>query len=50
MNTLVYGHVGDAQRISAKLKGWMEYKGGNDVSVTFVRKHFFDADTTNAIR
>ncbi len=50
MNTLVYGHVGTGQRISAKLKGWMEYRGGDQVGLSFRRKHFFDQDTTNAIR
>ena len=54
MNTLVYGHVGGQvdgdHRISAKLKGWMEYAGGDDVRLAFTRKHFFDAETTNAIR
>jgi len=54
MNTLVYGHLGNGSdastRISAKLKGWMDYTGGDQVKVTFVRKHFFDPDTTNAIR
>jgi len=54
MNTLVYGHLGqtaDASgRVSAKLKGWMDYTGGDQVKVAFLRKHFFDPETTNAIR
>ena len=54
MNTLVYGHLGGApdgaHRITAKLKGWMEYSLGDEVKTAFTRKHFFDAETTNAIR
>ncbi|MBQ9324944.1 MAG: ATP-binding cassette domain-containing protein [Clostridia bacterium] len=54
MNTLVHGHIGKGtgaeQKIAAKLKGWMEYHSGDDVSVLFTRKHFFDPDSTNAIR
>ena len=50
MNTLVHGHMGDNNRISAKLRGWTNYKNGDIVNVTFKRKHFFDKDTTNAIR
>ena len=50
MNTLVHGHMGDNNRISAKLRGWTNYKNGDIVNVTFKRKHFFDKETTNAIR
>ena len=54
MNTLVHGHIGDAssadRKIAAKLKGWLDYKVGDHVGVSFARKHFFDAETTNAIR
>ena len=54
MNTLVHGHIGAVsaadRKIAAKLKGWLEYKVGDDVGVSFARKHFFDAETTNAIR
>ncbi len=54
MNTLVHGHIGGAasadRKISAKLKGWMEYANGDDVRIAFTRRHFFDAETTNAIR
>jgi len=51
MNTLVYGTIGNsAIKISAKLKGWMNYKNGDAVSFKFDRKHFFDKETTNAIR
>ena len=51
MNTLVHGYVGGTKaRISAKLKGWADYKNGDGVSFSFARKHFFDKETTNAIR
>ena len=54
MNTLVHGHIGDSKaasaKISAKLKGWCDYKAGDTVTFSFKRKHFFDKETTNAIR
>ena len=49
MNTLVHGSLGDC-KISAKLRGWASYHTGDDVMVSFSRMHFFDKDTTNAIR
>lgn len=54
MNTLVHGHIGASTaptaKISAKLKGWTNYKAGDTVQLTFKKKHFFDKETTNAIR
>ena len=54
MNTLVHGYIGGAKtasaKISAKLKGWSDYKHGDTVSFSFKRKHFFDKETTNAIK
>ena len=50
MNTLVHGHIGDNNRISAKLRGWYDYKAGDTVNVAFARKHFFDKETGVAIR
>ena len=51
MNTLVHGYVGGTKaRVSAKLKGWADYKNGDAVTFSFNRKHFFDKETTNAIR
>ena len=50
MNTLVHGFMGDNNRISAKLRGWTNYKNGDIVQVSFKKKHFFDKETTNAIR
>ena len=53
MNTLIHGHIGGSRapsaKISAKLKGWQDYKVGDAASFTFDRKHFFDKETTNAI-
>ncbi|MBR3763234.1 MAG: ABC transporter ATP-binding protein [Clostridia bacterium] len=50
MNTLVHGHMGNGLRVTAKLRGWAEYRPGDEVRVSFGRKHFFDKVTTNAIR
>ena len=50
MNTLVHGHIGDNNRISAKLRGWYDYKNGDTVNVAFARKHFFDKESGVAIR
>ncbi len=52
MNTLAYGNIGGASgaKICAKLKGWIDYKHGQDVQFTIKRKHLFDKETTNAIR
>ena len=54
MNTLVHGRlkgenaVGTA--ITCKLRGWCDYKAGDHVLVKFEKRHFFDKETTNAIR
>ena len=52
MNTLVHGHMGAGAslRVSAKLRGWTNYRAGDEMKVDFGRKHFFDKTTTNAIR
>ncbi len=54
MNTLVHGHIGGISKaetkISCKLRGWCDYKNGDTVNVSFNRMHFFDKETTNAIR
>ncbi len=53
MNTLVHGHIGqngEGERITCKLAGWCDYKPGDVVSISITRKHFFDKETTNAIR
>ena len=54
MNTLVHGRLGGAHAadaaITCKLRGWCDYKAGDQVKVQFVKRHFFDNETTNAIR
>ena len=50
MNTLVHGHLTDGTKITGKFRGWCEYKVGDAVQVSFNRRHFFDKETTNAIR
>ena len=55
MNTLVHGHVVDANgnqgaRITCKLRGWCDYRIGDVVPISCTRKHFFDKETTNAIK
>ena len=54
MNTLVHGHIGGSAmtdpKISAKLRGWCDYREGDDVKVAFKRCHFFDKETGSAIR
>ena len=48
MNTLVHGTIGST-RLSAKLRGWFDYKEGDMVEIAFDRKHFFDKESGNAI-
>ena len=51
MNTLVHGFLaGSKTPITCKLRDWCDYKNGDTVRVSFVRRHFFDKETTNAIR
>ena len=53
MNTLVHGYLGEdgkGPKITAKLRGWCNYKSGDIARISFNRKHFFDPDTTAAIR
>ena len=49
MNTLVHGSLG-AVRVTAKLRGWADYRSGDRVPVCFNKMHFFDKETTAAIR
>ena len=48
-STLVHGTVG-GRRITAKLREWSTYKKGETVGISFGKKHFFDKETTNAIK
>ena len=53
MNTLVHGHLGrdgKGPKITCKLPGWCTYRNGDVASIDCTRKHFFDKETTNAIR
>ena len=53
MNTLVHGHLGrdgKGDRVTCKLSGWCDYKPGDVVSISITRKHFFDKETTAAIK
>lgn len=50
MNTLVHGLLQSGAAITCKLRGWCDYKEGDSVQVDFVKRHFFDKETTNAIR
>ena len=47
--TLVNGTVGK-HKITCKFREWCTYGVGDTVNVSFRRKHFFDKETTNAIR
>ena len=47
--TLVHGSIG-GHKETAKFREWSNYKPGDEVSVSFDRMHFFDKETTNAIR
>ena len=49
MSTLVHGHLGKS-RITAKLRGWKSFQENDTVHISFQRMHFFDKETTNAIR
>ena len=48
-NTLVHGHLG-GKTATAKLREWLTYSKGDVVGISFGKKHFFDKETTNAIR
>ena len=47
--TLVHGTL-NGHKITAKLREWCNIPYGDELSVSFNRKHFFDKETTNAIR
>ena len=53
LNTLVHGHIGTdgkGERIVCKLRGWCSYKPGDIATISVRKKHFFDKETTNAIK
>ncbi len=47
--TLVNGAM-RKHKITCKFRGWSDYKPGDQIKVSFGRKHFFDKKTTDAIR
>ena len=47
--TLVNGTVGK-HKITCKFREWCTYGAGDRVNVSFKKMHFFDKETTNAIR
>lgn len=47
--TLVNGTM-NKRKITCKFREWCNYKAGDQVMVSFNRKHFFDKETTEAIR
>ena len=47
--TLIHGTL-SGHKITAKFREWCNYKYGEEISVSFDRMHFFDKQTTNAIR
>ena len=47
--TLVHGNAG-AKKITCKFREWSTYKPGDTVGIRFEKMHFFDPETTNAIR
>ena len=51
-NTLVNGSIGDGgnHKITCKFRDWCTYSPGDTVKVSFNKKHFFDKNTTDAIR
>ena len=54
MNTLVHGRLCGASAadavITCKLRGWCDYKPGESLKAAFTKRHFFDKETTKAIR
>ncbi len=50
MNTLVHGTLEGGKAITCKLRGWCDYRRGDSVGVSFMKCHYFDKETTNAIR
>ncbi len=47
--TLVHGTV-NGHKITAKFREWCNYKNGDKVNASINNMHFFDKETTNAIR
>ncbi|MGN0817429.1 MAG: ABC transporter ATP-binding protein [Candidatus Coproplasma sp.] len=52
MNTLVHGKIGGKKTVVCKFAEWCNYKYGDEIKLGFdvERMHFFDKETTQAIR
>lgn len=52
MNTLVHGKIGGKKIVVCKFAEWCTYKFGDEIKIGFdpERMHFFDKETTQAIR
>ena len=48
-STLVHGVLGE-KNVTCKFREWCDYKEGDIISVGFDKKHFFDKETTQAIK
>ena len=48
-NTLIHGTFGP-HKITSKIRRWCDFKVGDKMKLSFDRMHFFDKETTNAIR
>ena len=47
--TLIHGTL-NGHKVTAKLREWCNIPYGDELGIAFNRKHFFDKETTNAIR
>ncbi len=52
MNTLIHGKICGVKQVVYKIPKWTDYKYGDEIKVGFdsEKMHFFDKETTNAIR
>lgn len=48
-STLVHGSVGGT-KLTCKFREWCSFRQGDKVEISFSKMHFFDKNTTNAIR
>lgn len=48
-NTLIHCHIGN-KKVVGKFRGWCKYQLNEQIGVSFSKMHFFDKETTNAIR
>ncbi|MGN0820133.1 MAG: ABC transporter ATP-binding protein [Christensenellaceae bacterium] len=48
-NTLVHCYLNE-KAVTCKLRDWKNFEIGSDINITFKKIHFFDKNTTNAIK